>query len=57
MSNYVQDMWQDQNFHRQQQGKSTRVLGWTLSVLLVVAAAAALSSTYWYPYVQPYMHF
>ena len=56
-NNYVEQMWQDQNSQRKQHGKSTRILGWTLGVIVALSAAAAASHTLWYPYVQPYLHF
>jgi len=54
MDNYVQQMWRDQSAH-QRHGKGTRVFAWIVGIVVVIAAGAAVSQPYWYPYISSYL--
>jgi hypothetical protein len=56
MSNYVQELWQDQTLREQRHGKAGRAVAWTLGIVAAILIAAFFSQNYWYPYLQPYLH-
>jgi hypothetical protein len=56
MSNYVQQLWQEQTIREQQHGRAVRATAWALGVIAVISLAVFLSRDYWYPYLQPYLH-
>jgi len=56
MSDYVQNLWQDNVDRNEQHGKVGRVLTWVLAIAVPISLAAYFLRDYWYPYLSPYLY-
>ena len=53
MSNYVQDMWQNNSYAAKP--RRNAIVAWVLGTCVAVAIAAVATERYWYPYISSYL--